>query len=433
MSRSSPFTCPQQTHRLPTAVRLLRAFGSDRQGATAVIFALTGTALVGVVGVGIDYGRLNVLRSQAQSAADAGVIAGGNTLKLAQQDTQSVTSVIERTIRANAKFLSGVAATIQVSISSDQSTVTASVQETVPLAFGKLFGLKTGSINVHSQATLVGKTRLCVLALDPSSAGTLTVHNNASLAAAQCSVYSDSSAANGFQLQDQASVTATSVCSAGGSQINTKASGWSTPKANCPVLPDPLASNPPPISTGCTYTNVNVTVAKTLSPGTYCNGLHIASGAVATMSPGVYIIDSGPLNVDDNATLTGSYVGIFLKNQQATLNFAPHSVINLSAPKSGSMAGLLIYEDPTAPIGREHKISSANARQLLGTIYIPKGKLTVDAQGTVADLSSYTVIVARQLNVSNSAALTMNAMYSQSDVPVPSGVGPIGGNVLLTQ
>ena len=270
-----------------------------------------------------------------------------------------MTSVIERTIRANARFIPGATATIQINVSSDHSTVTAYVQETIPFVFGKLFGFKTGAINVHSQAALVGKTRLCVLALDPSDGGTLVIHNNASLTASQCSVYSDSSDPNGFQLQDQATITATSVCSTGGSQVNTKASGWSTPKTGCPALTDPLASNPPPTSTGCTYTNVNVTVAQTLNPGTYCNGLHITAGAVATMSPGVYIIDSGPLNVDNNATLTGSYVGIFLKSQQTTLNFAPQSVINLSAPKTGQMAGLLIYEDPTVPIGREHKISSA--------------------------------------------------------------------------
>lgn len=433
MPRSSPVSRPRPSHQLSLAAGLLRALGADRRGATAVIFALSSMALVGLVGAGIDYGRLNVLRSQAQSAADAGVIAGGNTLKLAQQDTQSVTGVIEQTIRANARFSPGVTASIQVSISSDHSTVTAYVQETVPLVFGKLFGFKTSSINVHSQATLVGKTRLCVLVLDPSSNGALTIHNNASLTASQCSVYSDSTDPNGFRLQDQATISATSVCSAGGSQVNTKASGWSTPKTGCPALNDPLASNTPPSSAGCTYTNVNVTVAQTLSPGTYCNGLHIAAGAVATMSPGIYIIDSGPLNVDNNATLIGSYVGIFLKNQQTTLNFAAQSVINLSAPKTGQMAGLLIYEDPTAPIGREHKISSGNARQLLGTIYIPQGKLTVDAQGTVADLSAYTVIVARQLNVANTADLTMNAMYAQSDVPVPNGVGNVGGNVLITQ
>lgn len=435
MSRSSSVMrpLPALCLKLRMVMRLLQAYRSDSRGVTAVIFALSSMVLIGMVGAGIDYGRLNVLRSQAQSATDAGVIAGGNTLKLAHQDTQSVTGVIERTIRANARFNPGAAATIQISISSDRSTVTASVQETVPLVFGKVFGFKAGAISVHSQATLVGKTRLCVLVLDPASKGALTVQNNASITASQCSVYSDSSDPNGFMMKDQASINATSICSAGGSQVSTKASGWTTPKTGCPALADPLASNPPPTSSGCTYTNVNVTVAQTLNPGTYCNGLHIASGAIATLSPGVYIIDSGPLNVDNNATLTGSYVGIFLKNQQATLNFAPQSVIDLSAPKSGQMAGLLIFEDPTAPIGREHKISSGNARQLLGTIYIPQGKLTVDAQGSVADLSAYTVIVARQLNVANTADLTMNAMYAQSDVPVPKGVGDIGGNILITQ
>ena len=66
MSRSRTVMRPQQLprYRLGFALRLLRAFGTDRQGATAVIFALGAIALVGTVGAGIDYGRLNVLRAK---------------------------------------------------------------------------------------------------------------------------------------------------------------------------------------------------------------------------------------------------------------------------------------------------------------------------------------------------------------------------------
>jgi hypothetical protein len=49
--------------------------------------------------------------------------------------------------------------------------------------------------------------------------------------------------------------------------------------------------------------------------------------------------------------------------------------------------------------------------------------LKVDANGKVADLSAYTVIVARQLDVA-SANLVVNSDYGGTDVPVPDGVGP---------
>ena len=426
-------------HPLVVALRKLatrsRAFRGERCGGVVVIFALSSMVLVGLVGGGIDYARLAYRRTQLQTATDVGTLAGGNMLKLAQTttDRQSISGVTEQAIRDNAKPTTSVPFTVQVSISDDGTSITAQTQEIFPLAFGKIFGVPSATINVGARSSLVGKTRLCVLALDPSSDGTLTAQDQASVTASQCSVYSDSVSTSGVTLQNQATILATSICSAGGNAVSTSNSPQPGPKSGCPGLKDPLAVIAPPSSSGCTYTHTVVTTSKTLQPGTYCNGLKVTSGATATLSQGVYIIDTGPLTVDGNATLTGSYVGIYLKNQQTTLNLTAASTIDLTAPKSGPMSGLLFYEDPTAPLLREHKISSNGAHQLLGTIYMPRGKLTVDSHGAVADQSAYTVIVSRQLKVASSANLTMNAMYSASDVPVPSGVGNIGGRLLLTQ
>jgi Flp pilus assembly protein TadG len=412
-----------------------KAFRLNRRGGVAVIFALSSMVLLGLAGGGIDYARLSYRRAQLQTATDVGTLAGGNMLKLAQTttDTQSVRGVTEQAIRDNAKPTSSAPFTVQVSISNDGTSVTAQTQEIFPLAFGKIFGVPSATINVSARSSLVGKTRLCVLALDPSSDGTLTAQDQASMTASQCSVYSDSASTTGVTLQNQATILAASICSAGGNSVSTSNPPQPGPKSGCPSLKDPLAVIAPPSSSGCTYTNTVVTTSKTLQPGTYCNGLKVTQGATATLAQGVYIIDTGPLTVDANATLTGSYVGIYLKSQQTTLNLTAASTINLTAPKSGPMSGLLFYEDPTAPLLREHKISSNGAHQLLGTIYMPRGKLTVDSHGAVADQSAYTVIVSRQLKVASSASLTMNAMYSASDVPVPSGVGNIGGRLLLTQ
>ena len=410
-----------------------QALKADPRGSVAVIFSLSAVVLIGLVGGGIDYARLANRRIQLQSATDAGVLLGGNTLKLATANGPSVGAVTEQKIRDEAKPAAGVPFSVQVNVSSDGTSVQAQTQETVTLVFGKYLGKPTVYLSIQARASVVGKTRLCVLALDPSLPGTLTVQDRATMTASTCSVYSDSTSASGVTLLNQATILATSICSAGGSSVSTTTPPLPGPKSGCTSLVDPLAGRAPPPSSGCTYTNTVVATSKTLYPGTYCNGLKITAGAVATLAQGIYVIDTGPLTVDGNATLTGAYVGIYLKSQQTTLNFTPASTINLTAPKDGAMSGLLIYEDPTAPLLREHKISSGNARQLLGTIYMPRGKLTVDSSGIVADLSSYTVIVSRQLRIAASANLTMNAMYSASDVPVPSGVGNIGGRLLLTQ
>jgi hypothetical protein len=122
-----------------------------------------------------------------------------------------------------------------------------------------------------------------------------------------------------------------------------------------------------------------------------------------------------------------------LKGDLATLNFKSDTTISLSAPKTGLMAGLLVYGDPKAIIGRKFHIQSDNARKLLGTIYLPRGSLFVDSKKPVADQSAYTVIVARTIELEAGPNLVMNANYGSTDVPVPIGVGPIGANVSLSQ
>ena len=64
---------------------------------------------------------------------------------------------------------------------------------------------------------------------------------------------------------------------------------------------------------------------------------------------------------------------------------------------------------------------------MLGTIYLPVGRLIIDASRPVADQSAYTVVVAQMINLYKGPNLYLNTNYAGSDVPVPSGVGPISG------
>ena len=82
---------------------------------------------------------------------------------------------------------------------------------------------------------------------------------------------------------------------------------------------------------------------------------------------------------------------------------------------------------------RLYRIVSDNARTMLGTIYLPAGRVVIDASRPVADQSAYTVIVAQQVNLYEGPNLVLNANYAGTSVPVPKGVGPVSGKLLLTQ
>ena len=104
-----------------------------------------------------------------------------------------------------------------------------------------------------------------------------------------------------------------------------------------------------------------------------------------------------PLAVTGKGKITGQNVGFYLTGSDACLKFAVGSSVSLTAPKDGALAGLLFYEDRNAPVGQTHRIGSDNARLLLGTVYLPKGTLVVDANKPVADQSAYTAIIVRKL------------------------------------
>ena len=160
--------------------------------------------------------------------------------------------------------------------------------------------------------------------------------------------------------------------------------------------------------------------------------------------------------MDKNASLTGSNTGFYFTGARGGLLFDEKSVVSLTAPKDGIMAGLLFFEDrlaPPAPVSllppsgkgkakptpggitalREYRIISENARTLLGTIYLPVGRLIIDSKKPVADQSAYTVIIARLINLYDGPDLVLNARYGSTDVPVPNGVGPSSADTQLTQ
>ncbi|WP_245447185.1 hypothetical protein [Methylobacterium sp. 17Sr1-1] len=246
----------------------------------------------------------------------------------------------------------------------------------------------------------------------------------------------------------------------------------------CPTLKDPLAVRPQPSVGGCIASDLSLKAGThTLSPGTYCGGLSIEGGAEVTLKPGIYVMKDGPLivgpaeqrqavekkcktlshtsrvtdktysqeicklavTVKTAGYMKGDGVGIYFTGDigkakvqvKQPLLLLPSSVVELTAPRDGDMAGLLLFEDRTAPAGRSFEVLSDSARRLVGTIYLPRGTFSVQTNQVVADQSEYTAIVANQIVLANGPRLVINTRYSATDVPVPKGLGPKSGAIGL--
>jgi Flp pilus assembly protein TadG len=385
----------------------------------------------------IEYASLTQQRMRVQKAADTAALAAGKELNLANTTASNVASVAQATALAS---LAGggpatnvAPATVTSELLNNHRSVRVTVAQDVTSMMGKVLSLPLSRLSATATATLSGSSRLCVLALDPLSPATVQMDKTSVLTAPQCSVYSNAFDPAGLIVKDSARITSERVCTVGG-YLGKSTSFSTTPITGCPSRTDPLSERTPPFAGSCDYNNLVIKGGtRTLSPGVYCGGLKVTSGAQVSLSQGEYVIDGAPLVVDGGSSFKGDYVGFYFRGASATLNFAKDSTIDLSAPKIGPLAGILFFEDRSAPLLRDFAISSDNARRLLGTIYLSRGALRVDASKAVSDLSAYTVIVSRQLRIKDGPNLYLNAMYTNTDVPVPDGVGPNGSAVSLSE
>ena len=431
----------------------LRALARSTAGGVLAIFGLVTPVLLMGIAAAVDYGMFERGRGRLQAQVDAAAIAAAREMQMAQADTVRIAAVAEHFVHS-----SEPQASVATRVNAKAMSVTVSAQKTYDPKVGAFFWAKAPTIAVSATAKLSGTMPLCLLALDPKAPATVSLEAAATMTATGCMVYSDSTNPGGLQAKDNATLTAGLVCTAGGKAKTHGATVTPDPVTDCPVMADPLQSRTPPSDTTCRFNDTVVSgVVRTLQPGVYCKGLKITAGAQVTLASGVYIIKDGPLIVDKGGVLTGAQVGFYLTGPSSNLTFAADSTISLSAPKDGPLAGLLIFDDPSgasapaippyalpipivgALVGnllkgppREHKILSDNARMLLGTIYMPQGRLIIDANKPIADKSAYTVLVVRRLDLHSGPNLFLNSDYSATDVPVPPGVGPYGSSVKLS-
>jgi Flp pilus assembly protein TadG len=432
---------------------LARSLTRCKAGGILTTFGLVAPILLMGAAAAVDYGMFERGRSRLQAQVDAAAIAAAREMQMAQANTSRIAAVAESLVHSSAPQ-----ATVTTRVDTTALTVTVSANETYVPKIGAYFWAKAPSIAASATAKLSGSMPLCLLTLEPKAPAALELEESAMMTATGCMVYSNSKNPGGLQAKDQATLKAGLVCTAGGKAKTSHATVTPDPVTDCPVMADPLRSRTPPSDTTCRFNNTVISsVVQTLQPGVYCGGLKITNGADVTLASGVFVIKDGPFVVDKGASLRGANVGFYLVGPGSNLTFAADSTISLSAPKDGPLAGLLIFDDPTGasamaippyalPIPlvgglvgkllkgppREHKILSDNARLLLGTIYMPQGRLIIDANKPIADKSAYTVLVVQRIDLHSGPNLILNSDYSASDVPVPPGVGPYGNGVQLT-
>jgi Flp pilus assembly protein TadG len=353
------------------------------------MFALLTPVVIGGAGLATEVGVWYHRRLELQSAADAAAYAAAVDLRAgASQDafTQEAVAAAQSSgfdpsqgqITVNWPPKSGSHQTSQA--------IEVLLAQNTPRFFTSIFTNTPLVEHTRSVTTFQTASNACVLALNPSASGAALFSGSSSVSLTGCSVMANSLSPSAVLSQGSASLQTDCIISVGGVSLTAGVSETvcSSPISQAPPVADPFANVPaPPTSGPCQSAG-----GGTLSPGVYCGGLTL-QGSV-NLQPGVYVIQGGDLKVNASANITGDGVTIYMAGSSAVaMNGA--ATVNLSAPTSGTYAGLLFMGDRNGSNVSETLNGTAGSA-MTGAIYFPKQN--VNYIGNFAGANGCTQVVA---------------------------------------
>ncbi|MBI2736041.1 MAG: hypothetical protein HYX38_05745 [Rhodospirillales bacterium] len=391
--------------------------------------------VAGTVAVGVETGQLYRTKRQMQGAADAAALAGtidkmngGNSASIAaaalyeaqrngfQNGVNGVTVTVHSPPLAGANVSTENA--VEVSIKKPSSFVLAKVLSS---ALGNSFDMTSRSVAAQSAATSMQQTTTttttsvssldgCLVALtDGAETGvSFTSFNNFT---SDCVIYSNgtgtgtSSTASSVYMANFNNATMKSVYTRGTFTTASYNHVYLTNTAQqnqATAIVDPYAGLPTPSPGTCSYSNYSQSSMSslTVSPGTYCGGLQVASINNVYFTPGIYYIANGDLYITsvNNVTCPTCTAdnGIAFVLTQTTGNNSDIGGVRISSDNNISLnassasqtspplyAGVLFYQDRRVPNGtmsstsKIFTISSLNTVTLTGAIYFPNNRIDI--------------------------------------------------------
>jgi Putative Flp pilus-assembly TadE/G-like len=384
------------------------------RGQVMVLICVALVAVVGMIAVVADFSFMQHQRNMMQTAADSAATAGAEELNYGDVVAAGKADAARNgysdgqsrvTVAINNPPSSGPNA-------SNAAYVEAIVTKPEPTYFLRAFGVSTMTVSARAVA-YVGGGPNCIYVLNPTASGALSANGSVNMQSS-CGIIVDSSASDALAANGGATVEASSIGVVGGYTSGGSVAFTPTPKTGVVAASDPLAYVRAPTVGSCAQTNFSVSgnTGSSSSPyqlyaGTYCGGISIKGTSWLHFNPGTYILAGGGMNVDVNATVTGTgvtfydttglggYGGITLKG---TLNFA--------APTSGSLAGILFFQDRSTPGSAAGSTINGNASSTLdGAIYFRTTQITYSGNSSV---NGYSIVVADQIVINGNSTVGNN-------------------------
>lgn len=423
------------TRRKTGIASTFRSLLRETSGNALALVGLSLIPLVGTVGLGVDVAQWVVWKRQLHTAADLGALAGARALADGQPVKVNVTRSLAHNKLRNFKTVAIENAPTTGPFMGDADKVRVVLSTSQSLPFSSWFLKATPTIVVEAIAENAKTTPNCIITLDTASTGVNIA--GSSYLDMNCGLFSNSD----LDADTSDAVNAAALSAVGTVTTGTGVSGDTKINDGQAPVADPYASKIPTPNTqaGCTPNSYPLIQGNwTIDPaihGTCFQGLQIQKGTT-TLKAGTYYIGSSGISIASGAGLTGVGVTIVFTNTDSTFNdkkigtfsISGGATVKLTAPTTGTYAGIIVYQDPRTPAKNNTlKVTGNSNSYFEGTIYAPTvgvtftGNSTVDSKGDTIYADTRCMQV-----VSLTATFTGNTKVT-NECPAGSGASAFGG------
>ena len=148
---------------------------------------------------------------------------------------------------------------------------------------------------------------------------------------------------------------------------------------------------------------------QTLNPGTWCNGVSFTNDAQIKLNPGVYYVNKGNFSVGGAVQMTGTGVTIIFTGCGSNYAYATignGATVTLTAPTTGTTAGIAFFGDPNAPASTTSNFGGGANMNITGAIYFPSE--TVQFNNGISNPTGCTQLIAGMIQFSGGAKFSNN-------------------------